>query len=52
MWKYITELQIPLTVVLNKIDKLGNQDKKNSLEHTQKLLFGQKVEQVSAQSGE
>lgn len=52
MWKYIMELQIPLTVVLNKVDKLGNNDKRLSFEHAQELLFGQKIELVSAHSWE
>ncbi len=52
MWQYITELQIPLTVVLNKVDKLWNQDKQLSLKHTEEILFWQKIELVSAHSGE
>lgn len=52
MWQYITELQIPLTVVLNKVDKLWNQEKQLSLKHTEEILFWQKIELVSAHTWE
>ena len=48
MFQYISELWIPLTIVLNKIDKLSNNDRVKSLKHAEELFFGQKVCLVSA----
>lgn len=50
MFKYISEFQIPLVFVLNKIDRLSNNDIKNSVIHTQELFFWQKVMPVSAKN--
>lgn len=51
MFQYISELQIPLTILLNKVDKLWNQDRRLSQEHTEKTFFWQKVLQTSASTG-
>lgn len=48
MFKYLSELEIPLLVVINKIDKLGKNEANKSLSHTESLLFGQKVMVFSA----
>lgn len=50
MFKYLQEFGIPLIFVLNKIDRLSNNDIKNSLSHTQELFFGQKIMTVSAKN--
>lgn len=50
MFKYISEFQIPMIFVLNKIDRLSNNDVKNSVMHTQELFFWQKVVAVSAKA--
>lgn len=48
MFKYLWDFEIPLVFVLNKIDKLSNNEIKKSLEYTQELFFWQQVKCVSA----
>lgn len=50
MFKYISEFQIPMIFVLNKIDRLSNNDIKNSVVYTEELFFWQKVVAVSAKA--
>ena len=52
MFKFIQEFEIPLTFVLNKTDKLSNNEVFKSLKHTQDIFFGQKVFTVSAKKGD
>lgn len=48
MFKFLQNFQIPLIFVLNKIDKLSNNEIQKSLLYTQNIFFGQKVINVSA----
>lgn len=48
MFKFLTEFQIPLIFVLNKIDKLSNNEINKSKLHTQELFFWQQVITTSA----
>ena len=50
MFKFLNELQLPLIFVLNKIDKLSNNDVNKSIFHTQDILFWQKIVAVSAKN--
>lgn len=50
MFKYIQEFQIPLTFVLNKIDKLSSNEVNKSMFHSQEIFFWQKILPVSAKS--
>lgn len=48
MYKYLQDLEVPLLFILNKIDKLSNNEVNKSLIHTQELFFWQKIIPVSA----
>lgn len=48
MFKFIQEFEIPVVFVLNKTDKLSNNEIAKSMKHTQDLFFGQKIFAVSA----
>ena len=48
MFKYLSDLQIPLIFVLNKIDRLSNNEISKSLLHTQEIFFWQEVTVSSA----
>jgi GTP-binding protein EngB required for normal cell division len=39
MYEYILNLELPVTIVLSKIDKLGNSEIKKSLEYAKKVFF-------------
>jgi len=39
MYNYISELELPVTVLLSKIDKLGKNDVNKSKAHTEKTFF-------------
>lgn len=52
MFKFIQEFGIPLVFVLNKIDKLSNNEITKSLTHTQEILFWQKIFTLSAKKGD
>jgi GTP-binding protein EngB required for normal cell division len=39
MYKYILELELPVTIVLSKIDKLSKNELAKSLAHTKKEFF-------------
>jgi GTP-binding protein len=43
MFEYILWLWLPLVIVLTKMDKLGNMDRKKSLNYTSKIFFGQEI---------
>lgn len=48
MYNYISELELPLTVVLSKTDRLSKNDIWKSKVHTEKLFFGARVLPVSS----
>lgn len=50
MFNYLQELQIPLIFVLNKIDKLSNNEINKSLLHTRELFFWQEIIWTSAKN--
>lgn len=50
MYKFLQEFQVPLIFVLNKIDKLSNNDIFKSLRHTEEIFFWQRVVAVSAKN--
>lgn len=50
MFKFIGEFQVPLIFVLNKIDKLSNNDIFKSIKHTEWIFFWQRVVAVSAKN--
>jgi len=39
MYNYITELELPMTVILSKIDRLSKNDVNKSVFHTEKTFF-------------
>jgi GTP-binding protein EngB required for normal cell division len=39
MYKYILGLGLPITIILSKIDKLGNSELEKSLEYARKIFF-------------
>lgn len=47
MFQYIQGLQLPVLIVLSKIDKLNKSDVSKSLAHAQDIFFGQKIIPVS-----
>lgn len=48
MFKFLQEFQIPVLFVLNKVDKLSGNDRKNATTHTEEIFFGQQVVTTSA----
>lgn len=50
MFKFLQEFQVPLIFVLNKIDKLSNNDIFKSVKHTEDIFFWQRVVAASAKS--
>lgn len=48
MYNYISELKLPVTVILAKIDRLGLNDINKSKFHTEKIFFGARVLPVSS----
>jgi GTP-binding protein EngB required for normal cell division len=52
MYHYITGLELPTTIVMSKIDKIGKVDVQKSKEHTQKIFFGARVIAVSSTKGD
>ncbi len=50
MFNYLQELQIPLIFVLNKIDKLSNNEINKSILHTKELFFWQEIIGTSAKN--
>ncbi len=52
MYKYLQEMELPVVFVLNKTDKLSNNEISKSLLHTQEIFFWQKIIPLSAKNGE
>lgn len=50
MFKFLQEFQVPLIFVLNKIDKLSNNDIFKSVKHTEDIFFWQRVVAASAKN--
>jgi GTP-binding protein EngB required for normal cell division len=50
MFKFLGEFGIPLIIVLNKIDRLSNNEINKSVSYTQQIFFGQKIMTVSAKN--
>jgi len=48
MYKYILSLELPVTIVLSKIDKLSNNDISKSVEHSKEMFFWQNIIPVSS----
>ncbi len=48
MYKYLSELWIPLTIVLSKTDKISKNDVFKAKNHSEKLFFWQQIYAVSA----
>ena len=48
MFKYIQELEIPLLIVLSKIDRLNKGEVAKSLAHAKKVFFGQEIISISS----
>lgn len=48
MYNFLSELWIPMYVVLSKTDKLGRNDIYKSVNHATKLFFGQQIFPVSS----
>ncbi len=48
MYNYITELELPMTVILSKIDRLSKNDVNKSVFHTEKTFFWARVIPISA----
>ncbi len=47
MFQYIQGLQLPVLIVLSKVDKLNKSDVSKSLAHAKDIFFGQKIIPVS-----
>jgi len=43
MFKYIQTLELPILIVLSKVDKLNKSDVSKSLKHAEDIFFGQKI---------
>lgn len=50
MFKFLGEFGIPLIFVLNKIDRLSNNEINKSVSYTEQIFFGQKIMTVSARN--
>ena len=48
MYKYILELELPVTIVLSKIDKIGKNELNKSLAHAREIFFWQEIIAVSS----
>lgn len=48
MYKYVLELELPVTIVLSKIDKIGKNELNKSLAHAKEMFFGQEIIPVSS----
>ena len=48
MYKYILELELPVTIVLSKIDKLSKNEVNKSLSHSKKHFFWQEIIPISS----
>lgn len=50
IYKFLSELSLPVTFLSNKVDKLSNNEIFKSISHTESLFFWQRVIPVSAKS--
>ena len=48
MYKYILDLELPVTIVLSKIDKIWKNELNKSLAHAREMFFGQEIISVSS----
>ncbi len=48
MYKYILDLELPVTIILSKVDKLWNNEVAKSQAHAKKEFFGQEIISVSS----
>jgi len=48
MFKYLQELELPILIVLSKIDRLNKGEVAKSLAHTKKVFFGQEIIAISS----
>jgi len=48
MFKYLQELELPLLIVLSKIDRLNKGEIAKSLAHAKKVFFGQEIIAISS----
>lgn len=48
MYKYILDLELPVTIVLSKADKLGNSEISKSIAHAKNQFFWQEIFAVSS----
>ena len=48
MFKYIQELELPVLIVLSKIDRLNKGEVAKSLSHAKKVFFGQEIISISS----
>lgn len=48
MYKYLLELEIPVSIVISKIDKLWNNQIQKSINHAKNNFFGQEIFAVSS----
>jgi len=48
MFKYLQELELPLLIVLSKIDRLNKGEVAKSLAHAKKVFFGQEIISISS----
>ncbi|MDD3793827.1 MAG: ribosome biogenesis GTP-binding protein YihA/YsxC [Candidatus Gracilibacteria bacterium] len=48
MYEYILKLELPVTIVLSKIDKLSNSEISKSVAHASEMFFGQTIIPISS----
>jgi len=48
MFKYLQELELPILIVLSKIDRLNKSETAKSLIHAKKVFFGQEILAISS----
>ncbi len=48
MFNYINDLEIPVLIILSKVDRLSNNDVNKSIFHCEEVFFGQQVMAVSS----
>lgn len=49
MYKYILDLELPVTIVLSKVDRMGRWELAKAVAHTKQEFFGQDVLAISSQ---
>lgn len=48
MYNYISQLELPVTVLLSKVDRLGKNDINKSKSHAEKTFFGARIMPISS----